>query len=332
MAAAVRALAIAATIVLLPYVAAAQSGPSFDCAKASNTVERAVCKDADLAKADRELSQIYAELLGRLTGRARESLVKDQLAWVASRNRGCSGDDVDAMSTCLKRRYGERIADLKASGTGSYPFVEAQWIVRKGKVGRISYSIDVSYPRFSGATANFSAVNKAYADAASSGTKEATPTAEAGADLDQQWSAEGGYALHRPGPDVVMVQSSFWAYTGGAHGNGSVTCALVDLRSGRFVPAAQVFAVGDRWHREMLTLVTADLARQFKENPGFDDALQPARLGKMLREDDRYCWQAGQLQVYFNQYDVGPYAAGPYTVEIPYAKLRPFLRTGGLIN
>lgn len=327
-----RAIAIAASVVLLPLAAAAQGGPSFDCARASNAVEREVCKDADLAKADRELSQLYAALLGRLAGPAKESLQKGQLAWISNRNRGCTRGDADAMSICLKRRYGERIADLKASGTGSYPFVEAQWIEKKGKVGKISYSIDVSYPRFAGTTANFSAVNKAYADAAANGAKEATPTPDAGADREQEWSAEGGYALDRPGPEAIMVQSSFWAYTGGAHGYGSVTCALVELRGGRFVPAAQVFAAGDRWHRELLALVTGDLTRQFKENPGFEDALQPAKLGEMLREDDRYCWQAGRLQVYFNQYDVGPYAAGPYTVEIPYAKLRPFLRAGGLID
>lgn len=129
-----------------------------------------------------------------------------------------------------------------------------------------------------------------------------------------------------------MIQSSFWAYTGGAHGYGSVTCALVDLRSGRFVPASQVFAAGDQWHKEVLALVTADLTRQFKTNMGFEDALQPAKMAKMLREDDRYCWQAGRLEVFFNQYDVGPYAAGQYTVDIPYAKLRPFLRAGGPID
>lgn len=332
MAATVRVLAIAAAVTFLPFASAAQGGPSFDCAKASIAVERAVCKDADLAKSDRELSQLYAALLARLTGPAKESLQKGQLAWVVNRNRGCTGEDADAMSICLKRRYGERIADLKASATGTYPFVEAQWIARKGKVGKIAYSIDVGYPRFAGTTANFSAVNKAYADAAISGAKEATPTADAGRDLDQQWSAEGGYELHRPGPEAVTVLSSFWAYTGGAHGYGSVTCALVDLRSGRFVPASQVFAADERWHKEVLTLVTADLTRQFKTNMGFEDALQPAKLGKMLLEDDRYCWQAGRLQVYFNQYDVGPYAAGPYTVDIPYAKLRPLLRAGGPIN
>jgi uncharacterized protein len=332
MAATVKMLAIAAAVALLPFAVAAQGGPSFDCAKASNAVEHAVCKDADLAKADRELSQLYAALFARLTGPAKESLQKAQLAWVVNRNRGCTGDDADAMSICLKRRYDQRIADLKASARGPYPFVEAQWIEKKGKVGKVGYAINVSYPHFAGTSANFSAVNKAYADAAASGAKEATPTAEAGADVEQQWSAEGGYALYRPGPDAITVQASFYSYTGGAHGYGSVTCALVDLRSGRFVPPEAVFVAGDEWHKRILTIATSNLKWQFEANPGFDDALQPTKLGKMLREGDRFCWQEAHLEIYFNQYDVGPYAAGPYSVNISYDSIRPLLRAGGPIK
>jgi uncharacterized protein len=332
MATVVKVLTMVAGLALLPVIATAQEGPSFDCAKAATTVERAICKDTDLARDDREMARLYGALFGRITGPARESLQKGQLAWIANRTRGCTGDDVDAVSLCLKRRYGERIADLKASSAGTYPFVETQWIVRKGRAGKIGYSIDISYPRFAGTTADFSAVNRTYADAAANRAKEATPSADAGADREQEWSAEGGYALHRPGPEAVMVQSSFWAYTGGAHGNGGVTCALVDLRSGRFVGPAAIFVAGERWLRDLLVLVTADLERQFKENPGFEDALRPTPLGEMLREAERYCWLADRLQIYFNQYDVGPYAAGPYTVDIPYAGLRPLLRPGGPIR
>jgi len=328
----VRALAVAASLMFLPFAVVAQSGPSFDCAKASNAVEQSVCKDADLAKADRELAQLYAALLGRLTGSARESLQKGQLAWVANRNRGCTGDDADAMSICLKRRYDQRIADLKASGRGPYPFVETQWIARKGKVGKTAYAIDIGYPRFAGTTANFSEVNKAYADAAAEGAKEATPTADASGDLDQQWSAEGGYALFRPGTNAITVQSSFWSYTGGAHGYGSTTCSLVDLRSGRFVSPAEVFAAGDEWHKRILIAATSNLKWQFEANPGFEDALQPAKLGKMLREGDRYCWREAHLEIYFNQYEVGPYAAGPYAVNMSYDSIRPLLRAGGPIG
>lgn len=307
----------------------AQSGPSFDCAKASNVVERAVCKDADLAKADRELAGLYTALLGRLSGPAKESLEKNQVSWIVSRNRSCSASEPDMTTYCLKKRYEERIADLKASGAGTYPFVEAQTIEKRGKVGQVSYSIDILYPRFAGKTADFAAVNKVYADNAAKAARETTPAADAGVDRPQEWSAMGSYALYRPGPDAITVALDFWSYTGGAHGYGAVTCRLVDLRTGKAVSPEAVFAPGDQWLKDLVTLTTADLKKQFVENPGFDDALKPASLAKLLREGSHYCWQAGKLQLYFNAYEVGPYAAGAYTVDIPYAQLRSHLRAGG---
>lgn len=319
-------------VVLGPVGAVAQSGPSFDCAKAASAIDRAICLDKDVAKADREMGALYAALLARLSGPAKEALQKSQVQWIVNRNRGCARGDDDAITRCLAARYENRIADLKASGTGTYPFVEEESIQKKGRVGKISYAIDISYPRFAGTTADFSIVNRGFADAATKGARETTPTADAGADREQEWSAEGGYSLYRPAPDAITVSRSFWAYTGGAHGYGSVTCTLVDLRSGKTVRPAAVFAAGDRWLKEMVALVAGDLRKQFKENPGFDDALEPAKLTKALRDDDRYCWQAGKLEVYFNQYEVGPYSSGPYTVEIPYTKLKPLLRSGGLID
>ena len=318
-----------AVALMTTAAAQAQSGPSFDCAKASNVVERAVCKDADLAKADRELASLYTALLGRLTGPAKESLEKNQVSWIVSRNRSCGASEPDMTTYCLKKRYEERIADLKASGTGTYPFVEAQTIEKKGKVGKVSYSIDILYPRFAGKTADFSAVNKVYADNAAKAARETTPTSDPGVDRPQEWSAMGSYALYRPGPDAITVALDFWSYTGGAHGYGAITCKLVDLRSGKAVAPEAVFAPGDQWLKELVTLTAADLKKQFVENPGFDDALKPASLTKLLREGSHYCWQAGKLQLYFNAYEVGPYAAGAYTVDIPYARLRPHLRAGG---
>lgn len=327
-----RSVAIVLALAMSPFSAAAQSGPSFDCAKASSAIDRAICQDKDVAKADREMAALYAALFARLGGSAKEALQKSQVQWIVNRNRGCARDDNDAITRCLAARYENRIADLKASGTGTYPFIEEETIQKKGRVGKIGYTIDISYPRFAGTTADFSIINRRFADAAVKGAREATPTADAGIEREQEWSAEGGYSLYRPAADAITVSRSFWAYTGGAHGYGSVTCTLVDLRTGKTVGPADVFVAGDRWLKEMVTLVAGDLRKQFKENPGFDDALEPAKLIKTLRDGGHYCWQAGKLEVYFNQYEVGPYSSGPYTVEIPYTKIKPLVRPGGLID
>ena len=73
------------------------------------------------------------------------------------------------------------------------------------------------------------------------------------------------------------------------------------------------------------------IKKQFVDKPGFDDALQPANLAKLLSESGRYCWTAQGLELVFNAYDVGPYASGPYEVNIPYDRLKPILRADGPI-
>lgn len=328
-----RALAVSALVALAPVAAFAQSGPSFDCAKASNASEQAVCKDPVLAKADRELSNLYAALLAKLTGPAKESLEKSQVGWIVGRNRAClPNDDPDVIARCLKTRYDNRIADLKASGSGPYPFVEDRSIEKTGKVGKVKYTIDLRYPRFAGTTADFTVVNRSYADSAAKAARETTPTADAGVDREQEWQAEQGYSLYRPGPDAITVAQTFWAYTGGAHGYGSMSCLLVDLRTGKTVPPAGVFADGAPWLKEVVAIVGAELKKQFVENPGFDDALQPIKLTKTVNSSGRFCWQADRLQIYFNQYEVGPYSSGPYTVDIPYSRLKPLLRVGGPVS
>jgi len=329
----VRSVAVAALLALAPIAASAQGGPSFDCARASNAAERAICKDAALAKADRELSGLYVALLAKLGGPAKESLEKSQVRWIVARNRACvRNDDPDVIERCLTTRYADRIADLKASAAGPYPFIEDQSIERRGKVGKVSYTIDLRYPRFAGTTADFTAINRSFADASAKAARETTPTADAGLDREEEWQAEQGYALFRPGPDVITVALTFWAFTGGAHGYGSTGCTLVDLRTGRTVAPEDVFAAGSPWLREVVAMVGTDLKKQFVDNPGFEDALQTTKLTKTVNTSGHFCWQSDKLQIYFNQYEVGPYSAGPYTVDIPYTRLKALLRAGGPIS
>src|SRR5260221_2200262 len=105
-------LKILAAVVLPVTLAAAPAfarvGPSFDCAKASTPIEKAICGSDELAKADADLAAAYATLASRLDKSAQEHLAKDELQWIAQRNeeRDCTA----ALSyDCLKYGYPERI-------------------------------------------------------------------------------------------------------------------------------------------------------------------------------------------------------------------------------
>jgi uncharacterized protein len=319
-------LCLAVVLALLaPGIAVAQ--PSFDCAKASTPVERAICGDAKLAAADRELANVYGALFGRLSGPAKEHLTNDQRRWLGNRGKSCTAE----LPWCLTNRYRQRIATLKAVGEGEYPFISEQALQLGGKVKAITYEIDARYPQFDG-RADFRDLNKYFAKTAGEGAKDAIPAADVYDPRAQTWTYDQSFALYRPGPNAVSVEVTSYIFTGGAHGSTNVSATLVDLRGGNSVEPAEVFKEGAPWERAVIDMARADLKKQFVERPGFDDALQPDKFDKMLKESDRYLFKAGALELIFNQYEVGPYAAGIYRVTIPYARLANLLRPDGLVQ
>ncbi|MBV8406429.1 MAG: DUF4163 domain-containing protein [Alphaproteobacteria bacterium] len=306
------------------------SGASFDCAKASTAIERTICKEPELAKADRDMAAAFTSLEAKLSGPAKEALLKDQQHWIADRNRGCAAD-TDGIVPCLKVRYAARLANLRALGEGAYPFISQQALDASGTLGKITWSYDISYPEFDGKTADFGTINAKFAEEARKAADEATPRGDSGPDRKQRWTYDQVFKIHRPGADAVTVAVEFYGYSGGAHGYSATQCTLVDLRTGKAVDPAGVFAPGDEWLRGLISLVAADLKKQFVDKPGFDDALEPNNLAKLLREPGHYCWRPGRLELIFNAYEVGPYVSGSFEVELSYDKLKSWLRPGGPI-
>ena len=159
---------VAATVLVAVIAAVpgnAQTGTSLDCAKASSKIERTICADGDLRDADRTLNAEFAGVAGRLSGAAKEHLLANQLQWVVDSRNYCGDEGLDAnVLLCLRRRYLARIQTLKALAEGSYPFVSEQSLFRQGTVGNIRYSVDAIFPQFDGKTADFSELNRTYAE------------------------------------------------------------------------------------------------------------------------------------------------------------------------
>lgn len=75
-----------------PFVAASSKAaaaprPSFECAKATTKVERAICADAPLAKADAEVATLYRERRAALLPAAAALLTQDETYFLGSRER-----------------------------------------------------------------------------------------------------------------------------------------------------------------------------------------------------------------------------------------------------
>lgn len=325
-----RSMVMAAVATILSGTAFAQSGPSFDCAKASTAIERAICKDAGLATTDREMAAAYKALLDKLAGPTKELVQKEQAGWISGRNQICT-DGAMEIDRCLKIRMENRLANLRALGEGAYPFVSEQTSIKIGKVKVANFKIDVAYPQFYGKSANFAAANAYFAGRAKVAIADHVPDVDEST-REQTWTYSQWFVLHRPGPNAMAVATTYYGFTGGAHGYGATLGALVDLRSGRMLKPDDVFESGEKWRLALRNRVTADLKKQFVERPGFDDALAPDKVDEMLSDPDRYIWRADGLSIVFNQYEVAAYAMGQYFVRIPYAELKPLLRANAPVG
>lgn len=79
---------------------------SFNCEKASTTVERLICLDSNLSTQDEALSKAYTEAREKLDVEGKSKLKKEQVAWLSERNT-CSS------ANCLQASMSSRIEFLK---------------------------------------------------------------------------------------------------------------------------------------------------------------------------------------------------------------------------
>lgn len=87
--------------------ALADTSPSFDCSKASNTVERLICSDNSLAELDVMLSQKYKAALAEASDKT--VLKQRQIEWIKGVRSKCT----DAV--CIADEYKKRISEISGS-------------------------------------------------------------------------------------------------------------------------------------------------------------------------------------------------------------------------
>jgi uncharacterized protein len=99
-----------ATLLLGSWPSFAQ--PSFDCAKATQPVERLICASPEISGLDEMLARSYAVAVDKLA-EAGGCLRTDQTRWLRSVRNAC-GDDA-----CLQRAYHLRLSELNPLQPGA---------------------------------------------------------------------------------------------------------------------------------------------------------------------------------------------------------------------
>ena len=86
--------------------------PSFNCAKAGNPAEAAICQNPILARFDKDLANEYKRALSKAADQ--EALKTEQRNWLKKAQTQCSGPNKD-IDMCLMIQYQARVAQLKGN-------------------------------------------------------------------------------------------------------------------------------------------------------------------------------------------------------------------------
>jgi Protein of unknown function (DUF3298)/Deacetylase PdaC len=133
------------------------------------------------------------------------------------------------------------------------------------------------------------------------------------------------YEVTAANKDFISVMFSFYEYLGGAHPNTITESFNYDLNRNAPVSLADLFTPNSNY----LKVISDYAIKELKKL----DTVSGVENGAGPKIENFHSWNitpAG-LKITFDPYQVGPYAAGPHKVVVPYSVLKPIIRQDGLL-
>lgn len=131
----------------------------------------------------------------------------------------------------------------------------------------------------------------------------------------------GSYTLTRPSANALSIVFEIWTYTGGAHGNLDVIPLTYSLISGQRLGLVDIFENVDKALEIMSDTSRKELA--IRLGGGREDSMIHDGTVPVAENFSALALVPGGVRVYFQPYQVAPWAAGAQRVFIPLEKLAP---------
>lgn len=203
---------------------------------------------------------------------------------------------------------------------------------------KLRYEIDAQYPQLNGGSnphfGKFNqlarmAVMKDVAEfkkaMAPEEGEEPPPEGSMGSDLGIS------YSIALAQDDLVSVKFDVGSYyQGAAHPNSHSSVLNYDLRNGKQLKLADLFKPGAKYLPALSSYCIAELKKQAKDKGLLDDQIQEGAAPAAKNYNSWTITKRG-LGIAFDAYQVGPYAAGPQFVLVPYSALKDLINPEGPI-
>jgi len=203
---------------------------------------------------------------------------------------------------------------------------------------KLMYEVSAQYPQINGGNnANFEKFNQAARalvtkkvagfkkDMAPAEGEESRPEGSMASDLSI------GYTIIMAQDDLISVKFDIGSYyQGAAHPNSYSDVINFDLKNGKQLKLGDLFKPGAKFLQAIADYSIADLKKQGKEKGLTDEEIQNGAAPAAKNYQSWTIMKRG-LGITFDSYQVGPYAAGPQFVVVPYSNLKDVINPDGPI-
>jgi hypothetical protein len=204
---------------------------------------------------------------------------------------------------------------------------------------KLNYEISVEYPQLSGGNnpnlEKFNQVARGAVMKTLTGFKKSV-AAEEGENLEET-RPEGSmrsdliisYTVALAQDDLVSIDFKLGSYyQGAAHPNSESNTLNYDLKNGKQLKLSDLFKPGAKYLAAIATYCIADLKKQASEKGLGEEEIQN---GAAAKSENYASWTITKrgLGINFDPYQVGPYAAGPQFVLVPYSTLKDLINPDG---
>ena len=209
----------------------------------------------------------------------------------------------------------------------------------KEKNKQLQYEIDVEYPQITGSTnpaaEKFNQQAKALVNeevqsfrAAMTDLAEENIESTTGSDLGI------GYTVALANDDLISVDFGIGGYyRGAAHPNSHSRVINFDLKNGKPLKLADLFKPESSYLQAISDYSVKDLQKQSKSKDNMldDDSIRSG-AGPIAKNYQSWTITKQGLGINFDAYQVGPYAAGPQFVLVPYSAIKDAIKPDGPIG
>lgn len=202
----------------------------------------------------------------------------------------------------------------------------------KEKNAEKRYEFEAVYPQIEG---NSAAINKFNETAKNLVTKQVDEFKKSMAEFtdedresmpeEMNYEMEIGYSVASAGEDLVSIGFSHYEFTGGAHPNSWSFSLNYDLKNNRELQLKDLFKANSNYLKLVSDYSIADLKKRVGEMSD-SEWLQNGAGAKSENYKSWTIYNDG-LHFEFDAYQVAAYAAGSFTVIMPYSKIPQTVRS-----